>query len=314
MMALSDGQNADYQAVVAAAVEANPWFTQRSVRMAARNLATDMLSERALEEWFVRYPELPATQSTDILIVMAGNIPFVGVHDLVCVLAAGHRAVVKPSSKDSVLMRWVVAQLIDIEPLTRVSFDGDPAAVVAMGGDDAIAALGAQYAGLPALLRGHRSSLAVLDGTENRSQLEGLADDILSFSGLGCRNVSLIFVPRGYDFSLLQSIVTQRVNALNVKYHNNYRRARALMDMTSAEYIDCGACLLIEKKSFSTNVSVCHYAFYDSKDEVRLWISQHADEIQCVAGLDVDFGKTQHPTLLDYPDGIDTVKFLLSIR
>lgn len=376
-------------------------------RRAARNIAEDMLTREALTAWLAHYPALPASsprrqsdvvprdaRSADgecrlrnVLIVMAGNIPFVGLHDLVCVLAAGHRAIVKPSSKDAGAMSWVVSQLLEISPDLPISIISDdiyrqrdesasdfadggrgavklptaaeavqlsttadavvrdtaqlsaspfaavrdtvqlpasPDAVIAMGSSDTVRALRDRYAGVPVLLRGHRSSLAVLTGQESPAELAGLADDIFMYSGLGCRNVSLILVPRRYDFSELQNALYQRKTSPDRKWHNSYLQSRALLRMAGTPHLDYGSCLLVENRNFSDNISVVNYAFYDDLYEAMDWVAEHDSEIQCVAcGQDVSFagdlprsvalGQTQRPGLTDYPDGCDTMRFLLDM-
>jgi hypothetical protein len=304
-------------------------FGEGNTRLAATNLAHDMLSPKALSEWCALYPALPVASPRRVLIIMAGNIPLVGVHDLVCVLAAGHRAIVKPSSKDFENMSWVVGQLLDIEPglpVELLSADSPaPDAVIAMGGNDAVAAIAEAYRNIPMLMRGHRSSLAILSGAESADELAGLADDVLSFSGLGCRNVSLVFVPRKYDFSELQYAISQRVNSLEVKYRNNLKQARAMLRMTGVPHLDCEACILVENRDFSATPSILNYAHYDTLHEVTDWIIEHDTEIQCVStncrppivdnqlNRAVKLGKTQHPHLEDYPDGRDTMQFLMTI-
>jgi hypothetical protein len=303
-------------------------FGKGDTRLAARNLARDMLSYEALSAWGALYPALPVAVPRNVLIIMAGNIPLVGTHDLVCVLAAGHRAIVKTSSKDFENMAWVVAQLLDIEPglpLELLSADSPASdAVIAMGGDDAVAAIAEKYRGIPMLLRGNRSSLAVLSGGENAGELAGLADDVLAFFGLGCRNVSLVFVPRGYDFQELQRALSQCAGSVGVKYRNNYRQARAMLLMTGRPHIDCGSCMLVENGDFSIEPSVLNYTYYDTLQDVTDWIRERDAEMQCVAvssdfvaaGVHpraVDLGETQRPRLTDYPDGRDTMQFLMTI-
>jgi hypothetical protein len=302
-----------------------------SLATAARNIAADMLSSRALTGWLERYPALPVAVPRNVLVITAGNIPFVGVQDLVCVLAAGHRAIVKPSSKDFENMSWVVAQLLEIAPDLPVSLMEDcaaPDAVIAMGSDRTVEAISRRWAGIPMLLRGNRSSAAVLDGGETDEELAGLADDVLMYSGLGCRNVSLLFVPRGYDFGGLQSIFSQRVDSLGPNRRNNYRQTRALLRMTAAPHIDAGAVLLVDatpNPDFPAQPSILHYAHYDAPTEISDWLVRHDGEIQCVAAnfqfsipnfqipRSVCLGQTQRPRLEDYPDGCDTMRFLETI-
>ncbi len=295
---------------------------------AARNVARDMLSREALVAWLGRYEGLPVARPRDVLIVMAGNVPFVGMHDLVCVLAAGHRAVVKPSSKDRHNMEWVVAQLLDIDPRAPVStLSGEcaPDAVIAMGGDDAIAAIAAHHPGIPTLLRGNRSSLAVLTGDETAADLEGLADDMVLYSGLGCRSVSLVWVPRGYDLGPLGEVLRRREQTLGTEWKQSLRQTRALMRMTGTPHTDVGTALLTENRDFPSQPGVVNYAFYDDPHEAVEWIMEHEEEIQCVATSHfqlstfnfqlraVRLGQTQHPRLEDYPDGRDTMQFLSEI-
>ncbi len=295
---------------------------------AARNIARDMLAPEALSEWMAgwraEYPALPVAVARNVLIITAGNIPFVGVQDLVCVLAAGHRAIVKPSSRDKDNMEWVVEQLLDIDPEMPVSStDGSlsaaPDAVIAMGADGTVAAIGEKYAGVPALLRGNRSSLAVLDGSESAGELAGLADDVLMYSGLGCRNVSLVWVPRGYDLTGLRDVMVRRADGLERKYQGNLRQTRALLRMGGVEHLDCGACLMVEARDFPSAPSILNYTFYESLSETADWIARHGAEIQCVASncplstIHYPLGSTQRPSLMDYPDGRDTMKFLAEI-
>ncbi len=306
-------------AVMRRAADENPWFQPAEIRQAARNIASRMLSYGSLETWLSAYPVLPVSEPKDVLIVMAGNIPFVGFQDLLCVLCAGHRAVVKPSSKDEILMTYILDMLLDIAPKLSISFSsgrGTPDAVIAMGGDNTVMALRERYAGIPMLLRGSRYSLAVLDATETPEELAGLSSDVMSYSGLGCRNVSLLFVPRGYDIEILKNTLSARASGVNPKYLNNYRQARAMLQLNCRPFVDCGVNVLVEDREFSPAVSRINYTFYDSSSEVKDWISAHDGEIQCVAGkIDhpraVGFGETQRPALTDYPDGRDTMVFLI---
>jgi hypothetical protein len=303
------------------AVEANPWFTADEVMRAGWALAREMLSRKALSVWLASYPALPLPQPRRVQIVMAGNIPFVGFQDLLCVVAAGHRAVVKLSSKDSVLMGWLIAELRDIEPDIPVSlFEAGerPDAIVAMGGNDSVRALAARYGDIPALLRGSRWSVAVLWGDETPEQLSVLANDIFAYSGLGCRNVSLVLVSERFDIARLENALRSYPHPINPKYTNNYRQTKAVLSMNGTDFTDCGHCVLCEEWDFTATVSRINYGRYSSEEEVLQWLAAHDGEVQCVVGnIDhpraVDFGKSQSPTLTDYPDGRDTMKFLAAI-
>jgi len=306
------------------------------------NLARHMLAPEVLGEWLARYPFAPVAEPLNVLIITAGNIPFVGVQDLICVLAAGHRALVRPSSRDSENMAWAVATLLDIEPSLPVSIYSEgsaddtpphpptaitPAAVIAMGGDAAMVAIGARYEGVPTLLRGHRASAAVLAGDETADELRALADDALLHSGLGCRNVSLVFVPRDYDFAPLAAALAGWGVSAGVfaddrgvdAPSNGYRQTRAMLRMTGVPHVDCGGCLLVEDGDFSARPSVLNYAFYDDPADVDAWLKRRDGDVQCVACAPrvalrhprtVRLGDTQRPRPWDYPDGIDTMQFL----
>lgn len=297
--------------VVLRACAENPWFTPDSVCRAARALAREMLTRDRLEAWMARYPALPAAAPRRVRIVMAGNIPMVGFFDLLCVLMAGHRAEVKYSSKDRTLMRWIVGRLREAG-LPVEETEGAIDAVIATGGESANRHFRARYAAIPALLRGSRQSVAVLSGGESEEELHGLADDIFAYSGLGCRNVSLLFVPRGYDLRLTVPPVCDA-------YRNNYRQQRALCRLTGRPAVDLGGALLLEQRCFPSALSILSVARYDDLAEVGEWLAAHDEELQCVVsrcighGRRVDFGQAQSPALTDYPDAADVMKFLAEI-
>lgn len=301
--------------VVRMACESNPWFTAHEVLSAARSIAHTMLRAEALEEWISHYPTLPLKRASRVLIVMAGNIPFVGFFDLLCVVMSGNKAVVKLSSKDSILMRWVVNKLNAIEPELGIRiYDSEPFdAVIATGGESALRSFRSQYSALPSLLRGDRHSVAVLSGNETCEQIQALSQDLFLYSGLGCRNVSMIFAPR--DMQL--EITPCRVSPL---YEDNYRHAKALMTMIGREYVDLGVALLVEQQEFSSQLSVISLFRYDDLSEVERWLDEHESQLQCVVGRCVshsslvDFGKAQSPTLYDYADDIDVMQFLASLQ
>ena len=230
------GDDARTREVIGRACRENGWFTPADICRAVAAVADGMLRRDALAEWLAPFP-VPVAEPRRVLVVMAGNIPLVGFFDMLCVLAAGHRCLVKPSAKDTVLMEYVIGLLRGIDPQVPVEFyDGStsPDAVIATGSDNANRYFRAQYAGIPALLRGNRQSVAVLGGRETPAQLTALADDIWAYSGLGCRSVSLLFLPEGYDLQL-------RMPEGNVKYRNSYRQQKALLTMGGQPFRDLGA-------------------------------------------------------------------------
>lgn len=300
--------------VVRRAAAENPWFAPREICRAAGAIAGRMLVRGPLEEWLSRYPALPAATERRVRIVMAGNIPMVGFFDLLCVLAAGHRAVVKYSGKDRTMMHWVVGQLLAMEPALPLEEERGQAAdaVIATGGESANRYFRAQYAGLPALLRGSRQSVAVLAGDERPEELARLADDLFAYSGLGCRNVSLLFVPRGFVPAL-------KVPPMSEPYRSNYRQQKALLTVTGRPFTDLGGALLLEQRAFPAALSTIAIAPYDDLPEVERWLAEHDGELQCVVSRcighsrRVDFGRAQSPGLADYPDDVDVMEFLSGI-
>lgn len=219
------GKTPDTVEVVRRAAVENPWFLPQEIVRAVKAIRCEMLERQRLEAWAGAYP--PVRTPKRVLVVMAGNIPLVGFFDLLCVLASGHACRVKPSSKDTVLIGYVVDLLRTIDPAIplRMAEQGErPDAVIATGSDNANRYFRMLFGGIPSLLRGSRQSVAILSGRETAAELSGLEEDIFAYSGLGCRNVSLLFLPRGYLPEL-------RCTALNEKYRRNYLRERALLRM-----------------------------------------------------------------------------------
>lgn len=305
------GRDPHTQQVILAACRANGWFSPSEIERAVGAIADRMLRREALGPWLAAYP-VPVADPRRVLVVMAGNIPLVGFFDLLCVIASGHRCIVKPSAKDTVLMQYIVEQLHAIDPDVPVEFfDGsqDPDAVIATGGNNARRYFQARYAAKPALLRGHRQSVAVLSGHETPGQLAALADDIWAYSGLGCRSVSLLFIPEGFDLRLAMP-------PTNSKYHNNYLQSKALLTMTRRPFIDLGGAVAVEQSGFPSALSRIAYTRYRSLSEVEAWLAAHDSELQCVVSECVEhsrrtgFGCAQSPGPADYPDDLDTMAWL----
>lgn len=308
------GADAASREVIARACRANAWFTPEEVVRAVRALADDMLRADVLAEWLRRYP-LPARRPRRVLVAMAGNIPLVGFFDLLCVAASGHRCLVKPSAKDTVLTEYVVEALRMLNPRIALEYyDGSQPveALIATGSDNAARYFKARYADVPMLLRGSRQSVAVLSGRETPGQLGGLADDIWAYSGLGCRNVSLVFVPEAYDLQLTMP-------AMNEKYRNNYRQMRAVREMTRRPFRDLGGALAVEQQAFPAALCEVAVARYRTTEEVAQWLAEHDGEIQCVVTemlphpRRAGFGQAQSPKLSDYPDGLDVMAWLAGL-
>ncbi len=306
------GHDPATEAVIEAAVWENPWFTAESIRAAVEAIRHEMLDRTRLEAWLQPY-RIPVGTPKRVLAVMAGNIPLVGFFDLLCVAVSGHRCLVKPSSKDRILITYILDTLHAVDPALPVAlYDGTtpPDAVIATGSDNTNRYFRAAYAGIPTLLRGSRQSVAVLSGNESDADLRGLAEDIWLHGGLGCRNVSLLLLPDGMPFPPL------RPPQLHPKYRNNYRQTKALIEMTSGRCIDLDGAAAVEQEEFPNALSLIAYRRYRSLEEAAAWLEKHDREIQCVVTRCLDhprrvgFGAAQHPRLTDYPDAVDVVAFL----
>ena len=297
----SFGQDAASREVIVRACQKNDWFEPEEIVDAVRSIREEFLSRDKIERWLACY-ERPATlPSRTVLVVMAGRV-------------AG-RCLVKMSSKDAVLMSFVIDQLKKIEPGVPVAvYDGATPfdAAIATGSDNANRYFRSLYAGVRTLLRGNRHSVAVLNGRETSGQLEALSDDIFSYSGLGCRNVSLIFVPRGISLRFAS-------RRMNPKYLNNYRQRKALREMCGDPFFDLGFALLIRQSEFSQALSEVSVVEYDDLSQVAAWLRKHDAELQCVVSNCIDhsrrvpLGRSQQPTLSDYPDAVDVMEFLYGL-
>lgn len=304
------GRDATTSAIIDAAIEHNPWFTKPDIERAVEAIRIEMLDRTKFELWLSNYT--PVAHPERVAIIMAGNIPLVGFFDLLCVLCSGHKAYIKPSSKDTILMRYIVDTLRSIEPNIAIydySSKEQYDRVIATGGEEANRYFESHFAGTKRLLRGSRHSVAVLSGTESSDELMALTEDITAYSGLGCRSVSMIFAPEGYNLSLPYT------DAVNPKLRRNIASMRALYTLQQRPFEDFGAYLAVESGTFSESLALVVVQRYNDISQVERWLEQHRDNIQCVVSkCDIEgctpFGRAQYPTLWDYADGVDTMKFL----
>ena len=305
------GDDSHTSAIIDNAIEQNGWFTRPDIVRAVEAIRNQMLQPESLTKWLSDYPR--ATSTKRVAIIMAGNIPLVGFFDLLCVLCSGHEAHIKPSSKDRVLMHYIVDTLRSIDPSIPIydyASEERYDMVIATGGNDANRYFESHFADTKRLLRGSRHSVAVLSGKESAEELEALMEDITAYSGLGCRSVSMIFAPEGVNITLPHTV------ALNTKLRRNIASMRALYTIQQRHFVDYGAFLMIEGKEFATSLALVVAQRYSDIADVKAWISERRDHIQCVVshlGIEgcVAFGEAQHPTLWEYADGVDTMAFLL---
>ena len=291
----------------------NNWFIPNFIELATKNLATEFLEEATLQEWVKPY-NFPTTQHQPktVGIVMAGNIPLVGFHDFLAVFISGHEQMIKLSSSDEVLLKHLVAKLTEWEPYVA-DFVGFSEmlkgcdAYIATGSNNTSRYFQYYFDKYPNIIRKNRTSVAVLDGSETSGQLEKLADDVYLFFGRGCRNVTKLYVPRGYDFVPMFDVFNKyNYLAEHYKYKNNYDYQLALLILNKQYYMTNGSILLTEAVSLFTPISRLNYEYYDSKPTVF-----EKDSLQCMVGSGhVPFGQAQQPGLCDFADGIDVLQFL----
>ncbi len=303
----------------------NPWFTIENSKKAIRAIIGNFLNKDKLLQWLQNY-DLKNDNPKIIGLVMAGNIPLVSWQDLLCVLITGNKALIKLSSKDIILPKLFINELCAIEPdfnnsikITERLQDFD--AVIATGSNNTNRYFEYYFGKYPHILRKNRNSVALLTGDESVPDLAALGEDIFAYFGLGCRNVSKLFVPEGYDFNwFFTSIENQNTVLIHKKYANNYDYNKSLLLLNKEPHQDNGFLLLRESIALATPVSVLNYQYYKSLEELKDLIKKESDNIQCVvagSGIienSIDFGHSQEPGLLDYADGVDVMKFLSELK
>lgn len=307
------------------AYQQNPWFTIEYTKKAIAAWG-DQLNTEHLNKWLSVYQDMPQPAPKNVVVIMAGNIPLVGLHDLLSVLVCGHKAIVKLSSDDTVLMKWVIENIINIAPewadkieITDERLPKNFDAVIATGSNNTNRYFEYYFKTKPSLLRKARTSVAVLTGNETPEDLHKLGEDIFIYFGLGCRNVSKIYVPEGYDIAHFYEGIADFYEHINHnKYANNYTYHKAILLMNLTKHFDNNFLLLKEDTNIASPLGVMFYEQYTNLDELSKTLENNKDQIQCVVSKislnnSVPLGKAQQPELTDYADGVDTVKFLLEI-
>lgn len=309
------------------ATDSNGWFTDEFVRIAMKSWA-DALTRENLQQWLDHYEISESLSQKTIAVIMAGNIPMVGFHDLLCILLSGFRLKIKLSHSDEVLMKAIVNVLVRINPdlSDRISLADNKLsafnAVIATGSNNSVRYFDHYFAKYPNIIRGNRTSIAVLTGNETVEQLNGLADDICLYFGLGCRNVTHVFIPEGYDPGTLLKINEKYAEKLmsGKKYANNYMYNKAILHLNLEVHYDSGFMLLHESDQLFSTVSVLNYSFYKNVEEILSIIQMNSDQIQAVVSIsdelqkNIQPGSAQFPRLWDYADDIDTMHFLNSLE
>lgn len=301
----------------------NGWFTPEQMRYALQSWA-QALTENNLTTWLQPY-DFSTTQPKTVGLVLAGNIPLVGFHDVLSVLVSGHKALVKTSSNDQIMVPFLVDYLIACEPriadyitFTEGKLEGFEA-VIATGSNNTARYFEYYFKDKPSIIRKNRNSVAVLDGTETKEDLMQLGEDIFRYFGLGCRNVSKLFVPEGYSFDpFFAAMYTYKDCIQYDKYANNYDYNKAVFLMSLFSILDNGFLTLKEDSGYASPISSIFYEYYSDLSLVQERLEREKDQLQCIVskGIVTDsipFGKTQRPELWDYADHVDTLAFLQTI-
>jgi hypothetical protein len=315
---LSD--DAGWKAAKEKASQQNGWFIPEFIELAAKNIAGEFLQKGILEKWTVNLKSKPDNYRDKnpkrTGIVMAGNIPLVGFHDFLSVFVSGHKAIIKTSSKDETLIKHLTGKLIEWESgLQRyIQFEEmlkGCDAYIATGSRNSFRYFEHYFGKYPHIIRRNKTSVAVLSGNETMEDLEKLADDVCLFFGLGCRNVTKIYVPENYDFvPLLEAFKKYNWMADHHKYKNNYDYTLALHMLGNKYYMTNGSVILVQEKSVFSPVSQLNYEAYQDINELKSELKRNPD-LQCIAGKGfIAFGGTQCPAIDMYADGTDTLKFL----
>ncbi|MBU0940586.1 MAG: acyl-CoA reductase [Flavobacteriaceae bacterium] len=312
-----------FEELIALSQSHNGWYTPEQVYFSIQSWAT-ALTEDHLNEWLSNY-ELSKNSNKNVALILAGNIPLVGFHDFLSVLITGHNVKIKTSSNDQHLLPFLAKYIVAVAPefsdkITFVegkleNFD----AVIATGSNNTARYFEYYFKNKPSIIRKSRNSVVVLDGNETTEQLTALGEDIFRYFGLGCRNVSKLFVPKGYTFDAFFEAIFVYQDVIHYeKYANNYDYNKAVFLMSNFKLLDNGFLTLKEDSSHASPISSVFYETYDTIAELENRLEREKDNLQCIVSNklianSIDFGQTQHPKLWDYADNVDTISFLLTI-
>lgn len=322
------GNNSEWQAAKEQAYRQNPWFIPEYIDTAVNQITHAFLNQNALENWAAPFPSFNNNTAPEVGIVMAGNLPLVGFHDFLSVFVSGCRQRIKLSSKDTVLWQHIFRKLQEWQPeTTELIATAEQLkncdAYIATGSNNSSRYFEYYFARFPHIIRKNRSSIAILSGAETPEMLSALCDDICLYFGLGCRNVTQLFVPKGYDFGPLKTALKRYENHLDYsRYKNNYDYQLALVLLNKIDYLTLEPLLLVPSDSLFAPISVLHFQTYDNSSALGDLLPS-AEELQCVVASEnilseniptIPFGQSQHPGLSDYADGVNTLAFLNALK
>ena len=317
-----DSNKAEYSelnTLVNLAIASNGWFTLKSIEKSFLDWG-NALKKTEIESWINSYNFFNIKIPKKIALILAGNIPLVGFHDIICVWLSGHKAIVKCASKDKHLLPYFT-NFLEVEAkekcfdFTKRNIKGFDA-VIATGSNNSSRYFEYYFGSVPNIIRKNRNGVAVLDGSETKKQLKELGNDILHYFGLGCRNVSKLYIPKDYDLNLIFEGLFHHAEIIkHPKYANNYDYNKAIFLMSDYDFRDNGFFVIRESKEFSAPIACLYYEYYSSNMELNKNLEQNKESIQCIVSnlpleKKIDFGFAQKPSISDYADGIDTLSFL----
>lgn len=309
----------EWQAAKEEAYYKNGWFIPEFTQKAAEAISNNYLEKDALEKWVSHYHLDDNISPKNIGVVMAGNIPMVGFADMLAVFISGHYQTIKLSSKDDVLLKHLVQHLYkeNVQIQNYIAFADmlkGCDAYIATGGNNAAKSFEEYFGKYPSIIRKNKTSVAILTGNETEAELLALSDDIHLYFGLGCRNVTKLYVPNSYDFvPLLHSFKAYKFFGEHHKYKNNYDYQLSIILLNNIYYMTNESTMLIENKNIFSPISQVNYAFYEDELELQKELELN-EEIQCiVSNKNIAFGNAQNPNLFTYADGVDTMEFLLTL-
>lgn len=314
-------QDSKLHTTIQNAYGANRWFTPENIEYSLHSITHTFLERENLNKWLSQYNLKERMQLARIGIIMAGNIPLVGFHDLLSVIVTGNIAAIKLSSKDNILLPFIIEELFNSNPELKNRIEitdklNHADAIIATGSNNSSRYFDYYFSRFPKIIRHNRGSVAVLTGKEKKGDLFHLGTDIFRYFGLGCRNVSKLFVPDGYSFDNLFSELAPFSDIIfHSKYKNNYDYNRTLLLMNKTPFLTNDFLIVKEDVAVSSPVATLHYEYYSSEKDLQNKFSIQQNNIQCIVGeKNISFGKTQEPKLWDYADDVDTVQFILSLE
>lgn len=305
------------------AQERNSWFTKDNILFSVESWSRSLNNNDLTE--LTESINLDIKSPKKVAIIMAGNIPLVGFHDFLSVLISGHSVIVKQSSSDKHLLPFLAKYLEYVEGgfKGKITFTEEKLsnfdAVIATGSNNTARYFEYYFKDKPNIIRKSRNSVAVITGKETEEDFINLSDDVFQYFGLGCRSVSKLFVPKGFDFdAFFTGMYAKKDMINNAKYANNYDYNKAVYLMSLFDLLENGFLMIKEDESYSSPIATIFYEYYDNEIDLKIKLHQDREKIQCIVSKDfieneVAFGQTQNPKLTDYADGVNTLEFLSTI-